>query len=359
MAPRAINTLDQWFGRVPGRLSLLTVVAATLFSTVSGSHSATTAMLGKTLVPEMRKRGYSKVMSIGPVVGTGGLAMLIPPSTLAVFWAVIAEVSIGKVLMACAIPGLVIAFLCLLYVISRCYFQPSIAPAYDVSHVPLVQKLNSTTKYVIPLLFLVFMVTGLIFLGVAIPSEAAAMGVLGSIILAAAYKDLNWRMIKASFGSTVMISGMLILMVCAAMAFGQILAYQGGLAQMVSSVMTLALSPIQTIIMMMIILLFLGMFLSEPVLIVIGVPIFMPIIYTLGYDPVWFGALYLIIVEMGTFTPPYGTLLFVMKGVSPPDVTMVDIIKAGIPFLICDAVALSLLLVFPILALWLPQHMFR
>ncbi len=356
-AMRAIDVLDKWLGRLPGRLAVLVVCGATLFSTMSGSSLATTALLGEALIPEMEKRGYKKSLSMGAVMGSGGLAMLIPPSALAVIWASIAGVSIGKILIAGIIPGLVIALFYGIYVVGRCRLQPSIAPAYEVAPTPLLEKLIGTIKYVLPLSFIVFMVTGLIFLGVATPSESAAMGVLSSIVLAAAYRKLNGEIIKESLMVTVKLSVMILLILSGAKAFSQILAYTMASRELVTWITSLPLTPIFIIIGIILIILFMGMFLSGAAIMMITLPIFMPIIKTLGFDPVWFGLIFLINIEMGTTTPPFGTLLFVMKGVAPEGTTMEEIIKAGIPYLICDAAAMILMIAFPILALWLPSIM--
>jgi len=359
MAMRAIDAVEKWMGRLPGRLGLLAVGAATMFSTMSGSSLATTVMLGDALLPEMEKRGYKKPMSIGPIMGSGGLAMLIPPSALAVLWASIADVSIGKILIAGVIPGLIIAVFYATYVIGRCWLQPSIAPAYDVEPKPLAKKVGNTAKYVLPLGFIVFMVTGLIFLGVAAPSEAAAMGVLAGIILAAAYRKLSWDLLKSSFLATLKITVMALLIISGSKGFGQILAYTGAARELVAWVTSIPLAPITIIIAMMFILLIMGTFMSAFPMMMITLPIFMPIIYNLGFSPVWFGLLFLLNLEMAQTTPPFGLLLFAMKGVAPPDTTMGDIIKAGIPFLICDAAAMAVIIAFPVLALWLPSLMMR
>jgi len=355
MAMKAIDVVDKWLGHLPGRLGLLAVAVATLFSTMSGSTIATTAMLGGALVPEMEKRGYKKPITIGSVMGSGGLAMLIPPSGLAVIWAAIAQVSIGKILIAGIIPGLIIALFYATYIVGRCWLQPSIAPAYDITPTPLLKKLSLTAKYVLPLSLIVFMVTGLILLGIATPSESAAMGVLGSIILAAAYRKLNWGMMKDAIMVTVKISGMILLILSGAKAFSQVLAYTKATRELIAWVTSLSLDPIVVLISMIFIILFMGMFMSGPPIMMITLPIFMPIVSALGFDPVWFGLIFLINIEMGATTPPFGTLLFVMKGVAPPGTTMGDIVKAGIPFLICDAACMVLVIVFPALALWLPN----
>ncbi len=197
VVPRMIDALDKWLGRLPGRLSILSVLSGTLIATVTGVSMASVAMLGSALVPEMERRGYKKPMMLGPILGSGGLAMMIPPSLLAVLCGVIAKISIGKLLIAIIIPGLLLAALYIAYIVIRCYLQPSIAPPYTVSPVPpLTDKIADVVRYVLPLGFIVFLVVGVIFLGIASPTEAAALGALGTFILAAAYKKLNWEVTK-------------------------------------------------------------------------------------------------------------------------------------------------------------------
>jgi len=357
MGMSMIEALDKWLGRLPGRLGLLAVGAATVFSTTSGSAMATTALLGSTLTPEMEKRNYKKPMSIGPIIGSGGLAMLIPPSGLAVLLAAIAEISIGRLLIAGVIPGLLIAGLYATYIIGRCYLQPSVAPSYEVAPTALREKFLAIVKYVLPLGFIVFLVIGVIILGIATPTEAAAMGAVGSFILAAFYGKLKWEMVKKSIVGTAQITVMIFMIIAGAVAFSQVLAFSGASGGMLRFVIGLPLAPILIFIAMQIVLLIMGMFMDPAGIMMVSLPIFMPVVYALGWDPIWFGLVMLINIEMGMSTPPFGVLLFVMKGVAPPSTTMGDIIRAGIPFLMCDAVATALIIAFPVIALWLPSVM--
>ena len=357
MGMSMIDALDKWLGRLPGRLGLLSVGAATVFSMTSGAAMATTALLGSTLTPEMEKRNYKKPMSIGPIIGSGGLAMLIPPSGLAVLLAAIAEISIGRLLIAGVFPGLVIAILYAAYIISRCYLQPSVAPPYEVAPTPLSQKFSATAKHVLPLGFIIFLVIGVILLGIATPTEAAAMGAVGSFILAAFYGKLKWELVKKSIVGTAQITVMIFMIIAGAVAFSQILAFSGASGGLLTFVLGLPLAPIFILIAMQVVLLLMGMFMDPAGIMMVSLPIFMPVVYALGWDPIWFGLIMLINIEMGMSTPPFGVLLFVMKGVAPPNTTMGDIIRAGIPFLICDTLAIALIIAFPVIALWLPGLM--
>ena len=357
MAPLLIETVDKWLGRLPGRLGLLAVSAGTLFSTLTGTSMASTAMLGSALVPEMEKRGYKKPMSLGPILGSGGLAIMIPPSALAVLLCAIGRISIGKTLIAIIIPGLLMASLYAAYIIIRSRLQPTIAPPYDVTLPPLSERLIAMVRYILPLGFIVFLVVGVIFVGFATPSEAAATGALGTIILAACYGRLNWQVLKKSFSSAIRVTIMVLTILIGAKAFGAILGYTGATQGLNEFVLSLPLAPILVVIAMQIVILILGGFMDVVAIMLITLPVFVPVITKLGYDPVWFAVIFLLNIEMATTSPPFGLGLFVMKGVAPPGTTMGDIYRAALPFLGCDLIAMALILAFPILALWLPGLM--
>jgi len=357
MGLRAIDVLDRWMGRMPGRLALLAVGSGTLFSTISGSSMATTAMLGTILVPEMEKRGYKKPMSLGPVMGGGGLAMIIPPTALGVLLASLARISVGKLLISGIIPGLILAFFYAAYIITRCWLQPSIAPSYKVTPTPLAKKAVLTMRYVLPLGVLIFLVIGVIFVGLATPSEAAALGALGSIFLAAIYRGLNWEVLKKSVLGAIRITVMMFMIMTGATAFSQILGFSGASRGLLGAVAGFPITPMLLVISMQVIVLFMGCFMEQASMLMITLPIYMPVIHLLAYDPVWFGILLLINMEVGMTSPPFGLSLFVMKGVAPPDTTMGDIYRAILPFIGFHLVVMALIMAFPILALWLPGMM--
>jgi len=357
IAPVLIKTIDKWLGRIPGRLSMLSVSVGTILSTLTGTSLASVAVLGSVLVPEMEKHGYKKSMSLGPILGSGGLAMMIPPSALAVLCGAIAELSIGRILMAIIFPGLLMAVIYAAYIIVRCLLQPSIAPTYEVETVPLSEKLLDTVKYVLPQGIVVFLVVGVIFLGVATPSEAAATGCLGTFALAICYRRLTWEVLKKSVFGTLNVTGMIFLIMCGATAFSQILSFSGATTGITNLATELAVHPMVIIIMMQVIILFLGGLLDVVSIMMITLPIFVPVVITLGYDPIWFAVLFLLNIEMAGTSPPFGLSLFVMKGVAPKDTTMADIYWAALPFIGLDLIAMVILMTFPGIALWLPGLM--
>ena len=357
IAYRAIDIADMWLGRLPGRLGLLSVAAATLMATLTGSQAGTIAVLGSTVAPEMEKRGYKKAMSIGPITGAGGLAMMIPPSGLAVLTATLARISVGGLLIAGIIPGLLMATFYSLYITLRCWLQPSLAPSYKVSMMPLFKRITLTMRDLVPMMVIVFLVIGLILLGVCTPSESAALGVLGAFGLAAAYKRLNWEVTKVAVSDTLRVTVMILAILMGSIAFSQVLASSGATPAIVKIVGSLPVPPIVVIMLMQVLLLVMGCFIEEASMLMITLPLFMPIIHMLGFNELWFGALLLINVEMASVTPPFGLNLFVMKGVAPPGTTMPDIYRAVSPFVGCDLAVMALVMAFPVLPLWLPNLM--
>ncbi len=358
IAFKAVDVLDKLLGRLPGRLSILSVLSGTVFSSLSGSTIANTAVLGTILLPDMEMRGYKRPMSVGPILASGGLAMVIPPSGLAVILAAIGDISIGRILIAALIPGLIMAALYVGYIVIRCKMQPELTPPYEFTRVPIRERLIGVVKYLLPLGFIVFLVTGSIVIGMATPTEAAALGCAGSFVLAAAYGNLSWEMVRKAVGGTTYISVMVLTILVGAVGFSQILAYSGASRGLLEAVLGLAVAPIVLIIGMQLFVLVLGTFMEQVSIMLITLPICLPIVKSLGFDPVWFGILMLINLEMAMTTPPFGMLLFVMKGVAPPDVTMRQIYLAAFPFLICDGLALTIVLLVPETALWLPDIAF-
>lgn len=357
IAPRMIDTLDKWIGRVPGRLSLMAVVGGALFSTLTGTSLASTAMLGGTLIPEMEKRGYKKPMSLGPILGSGGLALMIPPSALAVLLGAIAEISIGRILIAIVLPGLLLAVLYGGYIVIRCILQPSIAPIYQVESTPLPEKIKAFIKNILPVGFIIFLVVGVIYAGIATPTEAAATGALGCFIFSLIQRNLTWGVVKKSMTATLKITLMVFMIIAGSQMFSQIMAYSGAVWGLTDFVLGLPTHRILILLAMQVVLLLLGMFMNAQSIMMITLPIFMPVITALEFDPVWFAVIYLLNMEMASTTPPFGLALFVMKGVSSKGTTMLDVSRAAIPFLLLDVLAMALIIIFPEIALWLIQSM--
>lgn len=351
-----IDALDQWIGRIPGRLSVLAVAAGTAFAVVSGVPMGTTAMLGTVMVPEMRRRGYSKIMSLGPVMGGGCLSMLIPPSAMAVILGGLAGISIGKLLIAMFVPGFVLSGLYMGYILFQAMLHPDQAPKYTAERVSLKKKMICL-RYILPLAGVVFLVTGIIFFGVATPTEAAATGCLASFILVATYRKFSWGAVHKSIYGSTQVTVMVMIIIIGSVAFSQFLAYTGCTHALARYAGTLSLPPILLIIAMQIVVFILGCFMDLISIAMITTPIFMPIINTVKIDPIWFCTMTMINLGAGLLTPPFGMVLFTMKGVAPKDVTMGDIITAALPYFIMNLIVIALMLIFPSIALWLPGLM--
>ena len=354
-----MDTLDKWFGKLRGRLALMAVGGGVLFSTLTGNSMGSIAMLGSSLTPEMEKRGYAKPMSLGPILGSSGLAIMIPPSSLAVVLGVIAEISIGKVLIGIIVPGLLMALLYIIYIVGRCQLQPHLAPAFDVPEVTFREKAVSTVVNIVPLAFVLFSVVGVIFMGIATPSEAAATGAFATLILAAARRRLTPKVFGETIFSSANISVMVLLIVSGAVTFSQLLAFTGATYGMLDAVLAIDLSDKGVIFLMIMLVVFMGMFIGPLPIMLITLPIYIPIVQQLGFDPIWFAAMFLVAIETGATSPPFGAALFVMKSVAPRGTTMADIYRAAIPFIVCDFLAIILLFLFPELVTGPVEFMFR
>jgi len=355
LAQGAIDAVDRLIARVPGRLSLVAVAGGTIFSTLSGSTLANTAMLGSTLMPEMRRRGYAPSIAMGPILGTGGIAMLIPPSALAVLLASLGGINVADLLMAGILPGLVMAALFFGYVIVRCLLNPSLAPVYEVRHMTLAERIVPFLVHVVPLLAIFVIVVGSILAGWATPTESAALGSVATVVAAAAYRRLRWGPMVTAMRETAKISVMILFIICASITFSQILAFSGATTGLLDLIKDGALGPMLMVVAMLAVLLFLGAFMDQISMMMITLPFFIPLATFAGIDLVWFGVLMLIMLEISFTTPPFGLLLFVMKGVVPEDITMKQVYAAAAPFIVLMLCVVAVLFAFPELALWLPS----
>jgi len=357
LARRSMDALEMWIGRLPGRLSVLSVVAGTLFASLTGSGMANTAMLGSTLVPEMQRRGYSKTMSMGPIMGSGALAIMIPPSSIGVLLGSLAGISVAGILIAGILPGLLMAAMYFFYVVGMCWLKPELAPPYAVKPAPLSEKLRSFAINIAPLSIIVFLVIGLILLGIATPTESAALGAFGTLVLGLVYRELTWAGFMRALIATMKVTVMIFWIIACATGFSQLLAFTGGGPGLVNYVINLGLSPMAIVLAMVGILLLLGCFMEQLAIMMLTIPLMMPVIKTLGLDPLWFGVLVLITMEVAVLTPPFGLVLFVMKGAAPPNVTMIDVYRAATPYIIFNIIVLAIMIAAPNFALWLPRLM--
>ncbi|WP_370213138.1 TRAP transporter large permease subunit [Roseovarius sp.] len=353
LAAITVDAVDQWMGRVAGRLSLSAVGGGTLFGALSGASMASVAMLGSTLVPEMTKRKYKPTMSVGAILGGGGLAVLIPPSALGVLLGALAKVSIAELLLAGILPGLLLALLYFAYFTTRAYLQPELAPPYIAEKTTLGAKMRALLE-VTPLFSLILVVTGSIFLGFATPSESAAMGVIATMLLAACYRRLSLKAVVAAMKSTMTTTAMMMLVIVGSTGFSQLLALTGTTSSLVSSVGELNLHPLLMILIMQAIIRLLGCFIDTISIMLVSIPVFMPIVGMMGIDPIWFSILILIQLELAGITPPFGVLLFVIKGVQP-QLRISEIYKAAMPIVFLQFLLIAILMIFPEIVSFLPS----
>lgn len=353
LGARMFNAIDKLMGRLPGRLSYVTVLGGTAFSTLSGSSMGSTALLGSLMVPEMAKRGYKSHMSIGPILGTGGLAIIIPPSALAVLLATLAQIDVAALLIAGVIPGLILAGMYIATIWIQTRIDPDAAPAYEVAPMTLGTKLRLLLREVVPMVGVMVVIIVLMIRGFVTPSEAAAFGALGVLILAAAFRCLTWEAIKKSVTGALRVTLMAYLIVFGSATFSQLLAFSGASRGLVNWAISFDLAPLAMLAVMFAVLLLLGMFMEQISIMLLTVPIFFPLAMTLGFDPIWFALIMLLSLEISFTTPPFGLLLFVMKGVAPPGTTMREIYTSAFPFIGCSLLLVLWLVAFPQIALWL------
>ena len=351
LALRVFDALETLFGRLPARLSYITVAGGATFSTLTGSTMANTAMLGSLMIPEMTRRGYAPHMSIGPIIGTGGLAMLIPPSSLGVLLGSLAGLNIGALLIAGIIPGLVLAVGYSLVIYLQAKLNPASAPSYGVQRAPIERRIKLLVFNILPLGLVVFCVVGFIVLGWATPSEAAAFGALSVAALAALSRKLTVKALTAALASTVRISGMVFLLILSSSVFSQLMAFSGVSTAVVDWSIGLEAGPYAKLLLMFALMLLLGMFMDQISILLLTIPVFFPLATSMGFDAVWFGVVVLLALEMSLTTPPFGLLLFLMQSVAPKGVTLGQVARAALPYLACDALLLGVLILFPAITL--------
>ena len=354
LALKVIEGIERLIKQVPGRLAVVAVVAGTVFSAISGSTIATTAMLGSLMLPVMLSRGYHPTMATGPIMAIGAVDMLIPPSALTVLLGSLSGISISRLLIGGVVPGLILSVAFVAYIVARVLLNPRLAPASEIEPRTGWQKYRLLVLYVLPLISIFVVVIGAMSGGFATPTESAALGAIATIGLAAAYRSLSFDALLKSLKGTVGISAMILFIILGATTFSQILSFSGATDGIVSTILSHNLSPAAIIAGMLLLLIFLGVFVDQVSMMLITLPVFMPIVERLNVDLIWFGVLYLICMQLGLLLPPHGLLLMTMKGVAPPQVTMLHIFKAVTPYIIMSLLLLGAIVLFPAVATWLP-----
>lgn len=350
------DSMDRLVGRIRGRQYVVCILLSAVLGAMSGAAMAVAGLLGRSLFPAMRRRGYDTEFAAGTILAGASLDPIIPPSVLAILVATVADVSIGKMLIAGIIPGLLLTGMFLVYVLIRVQINPGLAP--DVS-VDLADRTRSGGAWIafarmLPSALVFFMVMGLIMLGVATPTEAAATGVLGALMLALLYGRLNLKMVREALLSAATVSSLMLIIMCSAVMFSQLLTVTGAAGALGELVVGLSLPEAIMLFAMMAVPFVLFMFLDQIALMLVLVPIYQPIIKIYGFDDLWFWTLFLIVATVGGLTPPFGYILFALKSAAP-DVPLQTIYRASWPFVWIIVAGIFICALFPELILFLPR----
>ncbi|EWH02979.1 TRAP transporter large permease [Halomonas sp. BC04] len=358
LAYKAITAIERLIKGIPGRLSIVSVLGGTAFATLSGSSIANTAMMGSSLLPDMLKRGYHPSIAMGPIMAVGGIAMLIPPSALAVTLGSLAGISIGQLLIGGIIPGILMGISVLLYVMIRCARNPELAPA-DEGDTSLTtwERWQPFCVYVLPLSGIFVAVVGSLLAGWAEPTESAAFGAVAATLAALCYRCLTLQSLVKSLMETAKVSVMILFVLVASTTFSQLLSFSGATSGLLQVITGWDLTPLMVVLGMLLVLLVLGCFADQISMIMITLPFFMPLVSSLGIDPIWIGVLFLVAMEISFLTPPFGLLLIVMQGVAPPGIRLTQVYQAALPFLLLQLLVLALVVALPWLATGLPNLM--
>lgn len=357
IADAAYETAYRWMGPLRGGLAMGTVIICTIFAAMSGVSGAATVTMGLIAIPSMLKRGYHKSIAVGTVAAGGVLGIIIPPSVIMILYASFTRESVGGLFFGGIIPGIIVAMLHISYIGIRSYLQPHLAPAIaPEERVGWREKLVSLRSIILPVA-LIILVLGSIWTGAATPTEAAGVGALGALICAAIYRRANWQMLNDSIRTTLRITCMVLWIVAAATAFNSLYVAVGARELITNLILGLDVNPWTILVGMQLTLFFLGMVMDDYAIVMLAAPIYVPIIKMLGFDPLWFGILFILNMQMAYLTPPYGFNLFYLKGIVPKGVTMGDIYRSIVPFVAMQGIGLALVMIFPQLALFLPSIM--
>jgi len=344
-----------WFGRIKGGLAIGTIVISAIFAAMAGISGVATITMGLIALPSMLNRGYDKLMSVGCISAGGTLGILIPPSLIMILYADLTDESVGQLFIGGILPGILISLLFIIYIAVRCAVQPRMGPSAD-DRTGFVQKVRASKGAIWPLM-LILLVLGVIYRGVCTPTEASGIGAGGALLCSIVNRRLTWNVLRESLMRTLRVTSMVMWLLIGALSFTHV--YTGlGAPQLINEMISgLDMSRWLIIIFMQMTFFVLGMFMDPAGIIMICTPIYIPIVETLGFDTLWFGILFVINMEMGYITPPFGFNLFYMKAVTPNSISMTDIYRSVFPFVICMVVGLAIVMMFPQLALWLPSTM--
>lgn len=356
IAHALFNSMAIMGGQFRGSVAVQTTVVAVILAAMSGVMGGEIVMLGLIALPQLFRLGYNRKLSIGLICAAGALATLIPPSVVMIVYGMAAQVSISQLFMAGVVPGVILALLFMSYIMIRCRLNPEMAPIYDIPETgePFFRRLRHL-KATVPAFVLIVGVLGAIYSGIATVTESAAVGAIGAIVVAAIRRQLTYRVTRDAMRQTVLTVGSIIWLVLGAVSLVGIYNLIGGTSFLRGTLTNLDIPPLAVIAVMMLIIMVLGTFMEWIAIILITVPIFAPVVVEMGYDPVWFGVLFCMNIQMYYLSPPFGPACFFLKSVAPKDVTLQEIFVSVLPFIGLQAIGLTLVLLFPELAMWLPN----
>ena len=365
IADDAYDMFHKWMGGLNGGLAMGTVLICTIFAAVTGTSGAATVSMGLIAIPSMLKRGYNKHLATGGVAAGGVLGILIPPSIIMILYSLIAHLSVGRMFMGGILPGLVASFLYCLYIGIRCWRNPKLGPALPAEErATWGAKLVSLRALILPLLLIVA-VLGSIWFGIATPTEAAAVGAFGAFVSAAIHRRLNWTLLKTTTLPTLRLCAMVFWIVAGAFAFSNLYTQMGARGLIEDIITGLEVNRWVIMVFIQFSILVLGCLMDDFAIIMLTSPIYLPIISFLGFDPLWYGILFIVNMNIAYLNPPFGYNLFYLRGLGPyikeqtgQDLTMVDLYRSVIPFIGLQIIVLVLVMIFPMLATWLPSMMF-
>ncbi|PZX06026.1 TRAP transporter large permease [Celeribacter halophilus] len=349
------DAMEAWSARLNGGLAVGTIIICTILAAMTGVVGAAVAAMGILALPSMLSRGYHPPLALGAICAGGTLGILIPPSVVTIVYAITAQISIGQMFAAGIVPGLILAGSYIAYILIRTWLNPSLAPIPDdIEDLPLGEKLGKLKALILPA-FVVFGVLGSIYTGIATPTEAAAVGVLGAAISALVTRRLSFEMLSGAATETLRVTAMILWITIGARAFISVFVATGGADSILGFVEGVEASRWVVLGVMVLVLIFLGLFLDEIGIILLCVPVFLPIIIALEFDPLWFGVLFMITAQMAYITPPFGYTLFYLKGVLPEGIGIGQVYRGVIPFFFIQVVVLIFFAIFPGVVTWLPE----
>lgn len=357
IAERLFDAVHLWTRRLPGGLAVGTVIMCVIFAAATGVIGATETVVGLLAIPVMMKHNYHKGLISGTICAGGSLGTIIPPSVVVILMGPIASVSVGDLFMGMIFPGLTMAGLYLIYIVVRCIIRPQDGSlVVDDEVLPTkAERLRITLTAFVPAALMIFAVLGSIMLGLASPTEAAAMGAFGSVVLAACYRTLDFETLKTALLNTAKVTSMILMILLAGSMFSGVFVAAGGTRLTSDLIAASDLSPWATLALFLFIVFLAGFALEWISILLIFMPVFIPIVNQLGFDPVWFCILFLIVIQTSYLSPPMAPAVFYLRGIAPPEITLPDMFRGVVPFILLQVLTLALVMAFPQMVLWLPD----